>query len=90
VQDTAFGHLLQLCLAWHSDASAQVPLYAAMTASDQAAFRIAHGGRDAAANVALGLSLYGACLNDLARQCLAVDPAARHGLSGQSPLCATA
>ena len=79
----AFGGLLQLCKEWHSAASADVPAYAAMSSYAQSAFRAAHGGHDAAAFVAAGLSHFCVALTELASA--AVHPAAPPAFSSSSP-----
>ena len=73
----AFGGLLQLCKEWHSAASADVPAYAAMSSYAQSAFRAAHGGHDATAFVAAGLSHFCVALTELASAAVrpAVSPA---------------
>ena len=73
----AFGGLLRLCQEWRSAAAADVPAYAAMSSSAQSAFRAAHGGHDAAAFVAAGLSHFCVALTELASAAVrpAVSPA---------------
>ena len=73
----AFGGLLRLCQEWRSAAAADVPAYAAMSPSAQSAFRAAHGGHDAAAFVAAGLSHFCVALTELASAAVrpAVSPA---------------
>ena len=61
----SFGELLRVCGVWHSAAAPAVRAYAAMSALQQAAFRACHGGRDAAADLRHGLSLFASCLDDL-------------------------
>jgi len=61
----SFGELLRACGVWHSAAAPAVHAYAAMSASQQAAFRACHGGRDAVADLHHGLSLFASCLDDL-------------------------
>jgi len=65
-EDAHFGRLLHACLEWHATAVSAVRTYAAMPAAAQAAFRACHGGRDAAADLQLGLSLFAQCLDTLA------------------------
>ena len=65
-EDAHFGRLLQACLEWHAPAVSAVSAYAAMSPAAQAAFRACHGGRDAAADLQLGLSLFAQCLDALA------------------------
>ena len=73
----AFGGLLRLCQEWRSAAAADVPAYAAMSSSAQSAFRAAHGGHDAAAFMAAGLSHFCVALTELASAAVrpAVSPA---------------
>ena len=66
VPEQSFVTLLSVCEAWHSVAAPLVPAYAAMSPLEQAAFRACHGGRGAAAQLHLGLSLFASCLDDLA------------------------
>jgi hypothetical protein len=54
-----------VCKAWHSFAAPRVHTYAASSAAAQSAFRAAHGGRDAAAELHLGLSHFAACLEEV-------------------------
>jgi hypothetical protein len=65
-EDAHFGRLLRACLEWHAPAVSAVRTYAAMPAVEQAAFRACHGGRDAAADLQLGLTLFAQCLGTLA------------------------
>jgi hypothetical protein len=63
--ERSLGALLQVCKAWHSFAAPRVHTYAASSAAAQSAFRAAHGGRDAAAELHLGLSHFAACLEEV-------------------------
>jgi hypothetical protein len=65
-EDAHFGRLLHTCMEWHLHAAPAVHTYAAMSAAEQAAFRACHGGRDAAADLQLGLTLFAQCLGTLA------------------------
>jgi hypothetical protein len=63
--ERSLAALLRVCKAWHSFAAPRVHTYAASSAAAQAAFRAAHGGRDAAAELHFGLSHFAACLEDV-------------------------
>jgi hypothetical protein len=63
--ERSLGALLKVCKAWHSFAAPRVHTYAASSAAAQSAFRAAHGGRDAAAELHLGLSHFAACLEEV-------------------------
>ena len=63
--ERSLGALLKVCKVWHSFAAPRVHTYAASSAAAQSAFRAAHGGRDAAAELHLGLSHFAACLEEV-------------------------
>ena len=64
--EQAFGNLLRVCRVWHSGAVSLVPVFAASSPAEQAAYVASNGGLDPAAQLHLGLSLFSACLDDLA------------------------
>jgi hypothetical protein len=68
--ERAFADLLRVCRAWHSGAASLVPIFAASSLGEQAAYKASHGGLDAAAQLHLGLSLFSSCLDDLAQAVL--------------------
>ena len=68
--ERAFADLLRVCRAWHSGAASLVPVFAASSPGEQAAYKASNGGLDAAAQLHLGLSLFSSCLDDLARAVL--------------------
>jgi hypothetical protein len=69
-QEQAFGRLLRVCRAWHSGAVSLVPVVAASSPSEQAAYKASNGGLDPAAQLHLGMSLFSSCLDDLAEAVL--------------------
>jgi hypothetical protein len=69
-REQAFGNLLRVCRAWHSGAVSLVPVFAASSPSEQAAYKASNGGLDPAAQLHLGMSLFSSCLDDLTGEVL--------------------
>ena len=61
-----FGNLLRFCRVWHSGVASLVPVFAASSPAEQAAYIASNGGLDPAAQLRLGMSLFSSCLDDLA------------------------